>query len=115
MRAALEHSRLLFDIFSIKLLVWLLGTEGALLDSDFFLYVCYADLADYHRARGRTFKADRLDAIAEAHYQAAPGDDHPPAAAMAMPLPRAPIRTDAVATVRVTPKVTRLTPRSTGA
>ena len=51
---------------------------------------------------GRTAKADRLAAIAEAHYGAAPDDDdEPEAAAMAMPVPRPPVRTNAVSTTRV--------------
>jgi hypothetical protein len=62
----------------------------------------YLDLAEYHRLRGRTTKADRLAAIAEAYYQAAPDDDdEPEAAAMAMPVPRPPINTNAVSTTRV--------------
>jgi hypothetical protein len=61
-----------------------------------------ADLADYHGLKGRTAKADKLAAIAEAYYQAAPDDDdEPEAAAMAMPVPRRPINTNAVSTTRV--------------
>jgi len=47
-------------------------------------------------------KNDRLAAIAEAYYhQAAPDDDEPEAAAMAMPVPRRRINTNAVSTARV--------------
>ena len=96
------HARLVVDLVSMKLLVWLLGRNGELLDSHLFFFVLYSDLAEYHRAKGRTWRADRLAAIAEAHYQAAPGDDDPPeAAAMAMPVPRPPIQTNAVSTTRV--------------
>ena len=104
------HALILLDIVSMKMLVWLLGTfftwavdpNGGILDSHLFFYDRYSDVADYHRVRGRTAKADRLTAIAEAYYQAAPdNDDEPEAAAMAMPVPRSPVRTNAVSTTRV--------------
>ena len=96
------HARLVIDLLSMKLFVWLLGRGGELLDSHLFFFVCYSDLADYHRAKGRMAKADRLAAVAEAHYQAAPGDDDPPeAAAMAMPVPRPPVNTNAVSNRRI--------------
>jgi hypothetical protein len=92
----------LIDLWSMKLFVWLLGSHGELLDSHLFFFDRYSNLADAHRARGRTAKADRLAAIAEAHYQAAPGDDEPPeAVAMAMPAPRPPVNTNVVSTTRV--------------
>ena len=86
------------------LLVELLGRNGELLDSHLFFYDRYSDLADYHRSKGRTAKAAKLPAIAEAHYQAAPGDDEPPLdeAAMAMPVPRPPLDTNAVSTTAIT-------------
>jgi hypothetical protein len=96
------HARLLVDIWSMQLFVWLLGQNGDLLDSHLFFFDRYSDLADYHRLKGRTSKAERLTALAEAHYQAAPDDDEPPAAAMAMPAPRPPLNTDAVSTTRMT-------------
>ena len=78
------------------------GQNGELLDSHLFFFDRYSELADYHRQRGRIAKADSLAAIAEAHYQAAPDDDNPPeAAAMAMPVPRPPTRTNAVSTTRL--------------
>lgn len=58
-------ARLLVDIWSMKLFVWMLGRNGELLDSHLFFFDRYTDLADYHRLRGRTAKADRLAAIAE--------------------------------------------------
>ena len=86
----------------MKVFVALLGRNGELLDSHLFFFDRYSDLADFHRTRGRTAKADRLTAIAEAHYRAAPDDDEPPeAAAMAMPVPRPPVKTNAVSTTRV--------------
>src|SRR5207247_2325184 len=88
-----------------KLFVWILGRRGELLDSHLFFFDRYSDLADYHRLNGRTAKADRLEVIAEAHFQAAPDDDEPPeAAAMAMPVPRPPVITNAVSTTRANSK-----------
>jgi hypothetical protein len=101
MHAALAHARLLVDIASIKLFVWLLGRDGELLDSHLFFYDRYSMLAEHHRRHGRRARADRLFAIAEAHFEAAPDDDDPPEAAMAMPVPRRWIRTNAVSTTRV--------------
>jgi hypothetical protein len=102
MKAIFAYVRLLADVLSMKLFVSLLGRNGELLDSHLFFYHRYSELADYHRQKGHTAKADRLDAIAEAHYQAAPGDDEPPPAeAMAMPVPRPPIKTTAVSTTQV--------------
>jgi hypothetical protein len=106
-----SHVRIVLDIVSMKMFVWVLGQlftwavdpNGGVLDSHLFFYDRYSDLAEYHRLRGRTAKAERLAAIAEAYYQAAPDDDpdEPEAAAMAMPVPRPPIVTNAVSTTRV--------------
>jgi hypothetical protein len=102
MNAALAHARLLVDLVSMKIFVWLLGHNGELLDSHLFFFDRYSDLADHHRRQGRIAKADRLATIAEAYFQAAPDDDEPPeAAAMAMPAPPPRIRTNAVSTTRV--------------
>jgi hypothetical protein len=102
-----SHALIVVDTMSMKVFVWVLGKPGAvdpnggLLDSHLFFYDRYSDLAEYHRLKGRTAKADRLSAIAEAYYQAAPDDDEPVAAAMAMPVPRPAINTNAVSTSRV--------------
>ena len=104
-----SHVLTVIDIVSMKLFVWVLvrvftlpvDPHAGILDSHLFFYDRYSDLAEYHRARGRTAKADRLAAIAEAFYQAAPDDDGPEAAAMAMPVPRPRITTNAVSTVRL--------------
>jgi len=104
-----SHALLILDIMSMKMFVWMLGQlfewaadeNGGILDSHLFFYDRYSDLADYHRLKGRTVKAERLDAIAEAYYQAAPDDEPPEAAAMAMPVPRPPVNTNAVSTIRV--------------
>lgn len=115
-----SHARIVLDIASMELFVRLLGTfltsavdpNGGILDSHLFFYDRYSDLAEYHRFKGRTAKADRLAAIAEAYYHAAPDDDDDPeAAAMAMPVPRPPIKTNAVSTTR-TPKPRGRTIRS---
>ena len=105
-----SHAFIVVDIMSMKLFVWFLGhlftwpvdSDGGILDSHLFFHSRYSDLAEYHRLRGWTAKADRLAAIAAAYYQAAPDDDdEPEAAAMAMPVPRPPIKTNAVSTTRV--------------
>jgi hypothetical protein len=81
---------------------WAVDPNGGILDSHLFFSERYSELAEYHRRRGQSAKADRFSAIAEAYYQAAPDDDdEPEAAAMAMPVPRRPIRTNAVSNRRV--------------
>ena len=101
------HLWLMLDIWSIKLLVWMfsrhvLGRHGELLDSHLFFFDRYSALADYHFSSGRTVKAEKFAAIAESHFQSAPDDDEPPeAAAMAMPVPRPPLNTNAVSTTRI--------------
>ena len=102
MKAVLAHARLLLDVVSMRAFVWIAGHDGELLDSHLFFFDRYSDLVDYHRQRGRIAKADRLAAIAEAYFQAAPGDDEPPkAAATAMPVPRPMTSTNAVSTTPV--------------
>lgn len=99
------HARLVADIVSMKVFVWAIATtftwavdpNGGVLDSHLFFYDRYSDLAEYHLESGRAAKAERLAAIAESYYRAAPGDDEPPvAAALAMPVPRPPVKTNAV-------------------
>lgn len=110
MLAGLAHLRLILDIWSMKLFVRLLGRHGELLDSHLFFYIRYCQLAELHERHGRLARAARLDAIAERHFQLAPddGDDDPrKAAAMAMPVPRPRIFTDAVS------RTTLPKPRST--
>ena len=97
-------TRLTLDLWSIRLLVWLLGRDGQLLDSHLFYFDRYQALANYHRIKGRIAKADRLDALAQAHYRAAPDDDEPPeAAAVAMPVRRPALNTNAVSALRARP------------
>ena len=94
----------------MKVFVWVLGQlfawsvdpNGGVLDSHLFFFDRYSDLADYHRLKGRTAKADRLAAIAEVYYQAAPDDNEPlKTAAMGMPVPRPPVNTNAVSKARL--------------
>ena len=110
MRSIWSHARIVLDILSMRVFVWVLGRlftsavdpNGGILDSHLFFYVRYSDLAEHHRARGRGAKADRAAALAEAFYQAAPDDDDPrEAAAMAMPVPRPRMNTNAVSTMRL--------------
>lgn len=104
------HALLLVDILSMRVFVWILGKlfawavdqNGGVLDSHLFFYDRYSDLAEFHRSKGQTDKAERLATLAEAHYRAAPDDDDPPeAAAMAMPIPRPLVNTNAVSTIRL--------------
>src|SRR5687768_5344778 len=97
-----SHVRLFIHLWSMKVLLWVLGRNAEPLDSHLFFFDRYSDLADYHRQKGRVLKAEKFAAIAEAHFQAAPDDDEPPEeAAMAMPIPRPPLNTNAVSTVRM--------------
>jgi len=105
-----SHVLIVVDILSMKVFVWVLkhlfawavDPNGGILDSHLFFFDRYSDLAEYHRLRGRTAKADGLAAIAEAYFRAAPDDDdEPEAAAMAMPVPRPLLNTNAVSTTRV--------------
>jgi hypothetical protein len=99
---ALARARLLLDICSMKIFVWMLGRNGELLDSHLFFFDRYSDLADYYRRKGLIAKADRLAALAEMYFQAAPDDDEPPeAAVMAMPVPATRINTNALSTIRM--------------
>ena len=90
-----------------KLFVWLFGQNGELLDSHLFFFDRYSELADHAKRNGRIEIAARLKAIAEAHFQAP--DDEPPDAAMAMPVPQPPLKTNAVSATRM-PKPTGKSP-----
>ena len=104
-----SHVRIVVDIVSMKVFVWVLGQlfswavdpNGGILDSHLFFYDRYSELAEYHRSKGHTAEADRLTAIAEAYYRAAPDDDEPEAAALAMPVPRPRLNTNAVSSTRL--------------
>jgi hypothetical protein len=105
-----SHIFLIVDIVSMKVFVWTLSAlcpravdpNGGVADSHLFFYDRYSVLAEHHRVKGRTARAERLTAIAEAHCRAAHDDDEPrKAAAMALPVPRPLVNTNAVSTVRV--------------
>jgi len=109
-----SYARLVVDITSMRMFVWMFAwaadESGSVLDSHLFFYDRYSELADYHRAHGRMARAERLSCIAEAYYRAAPDDDEPPeGAAMAMPVPRPTVNTNAVSTSRM-PKQTNEDP-----
>lgn len=102
-----SHAVLVADILSIRLLVWLLGLlfaetvndAGGILDSDLFFHDRYTRLAAYHHSKGRVATSHRFAVLAGAYRRPTPDDDDPlPAAAMAMPVPRCWITTNAVAT-----------------
>jgi hypothetical protein len=101
MKPTLAQVRLRLDVVSMKIFVWMFSS----------------DLADYHRQQGRIAKAERLAAIAEAYFQAPPGDDEPPkAAAMAMPVPLPMTSTNAVSATpvkKVSSERSRLVPSLT--
>ena len=93
---------LAIDVVSMKVFLRLIAQDAGFLDAHLFFYDRYSQLADYHRQRGRIDHAERLQAIAERHYRAAPDDEpDPEAAAMAMPVPRPPIVTNAVSRARL--------------
>lgn len=92
------------DLMSARLLIWIASVgRDAELTPDAHLYLSdrYQRLARHHRAYGRLAKAARLQAKADAHCLNVGGDGPPYAAAMAMPRPRAFIRTDAVSRSRM--------------
>ena len=56
----------------------------------------YARLAHYHRRRGNTRRANALFAKSLRHWHRGGGDPAPPAAALAMPVPRRPTFVEAI-------------------
>jgi hypothetical protein len=98
MAPVLARARLVLDILSMKVFLRALRLNDDFADAHLFFFDRYSTLAEFHRRGGRPLKAAKFDAIAEAHYRAAPDDDDPPeAAAMAMPAPPRRIITHAVA------------------
>jgi hypothetical protein len=88
------------DLLSAKLLAWIatVGRDADLSDEAHFYFADrYWRLAKQQSRRGREARASVLRDKADAHYQAAGGDDDGPpyAAAMAMPRPRQWTLTDA--------------------
>jgi hypothetical protein len=101
MTAFRAHAWLVVDIVSMKVFLWLLGQDAECLDAHLFFFDRYSALAEYYRQRGQLDKVEMFLAIAEAHYHAAPDDDEPPeAAALAMPVPRPRIFTNAVSSTQ---------------
>ena len=87
------------DLLSVRALAWMatFRTDGELTsDAHLYFHDRYRRLAEWHRARGYVNRARQLAATADAHYQAAGGDEPPFAAAMAMPRPRRYTRVEAV-------------------
>lgn len=95
---------LALDLWSAKVLAWLasIGRDSHLpRDAHCYFYDRYSRLAASHRTRGRHRKAERVQALADAHYQPGCYDGPPFAAAMAMPRPRRFVRADAVSRHRL--------------
>jgi hypothetical protein len=91
------------DLLVTRTLVWFATAgRGGELNSDtrIYLYDRYSRLAACHRVRGRTARAARLQAKADAYFT--PGGP-PYAAAMAMPHPRRFLQTDAVSRLHFDP------------
>jgi hypothetical protein len=91
------------DLATAHGLLWLARAPGAELHPEVHLYLYdrYWRLARYHERRGNKQKALRLRAKAAEHWRHT-GDDGPPfAVALAMPVPRPPLLTWAVATRRI--------------
>jgi hypothetical protein len=91
------------DLITALPLVWI-ASRGGLHEPPpevhFYLYDRYARLAEHHRRRGHRWRAARLREKAEAHFRRSGYKGPPFAAALAMPVPRPPILTRAVATDR---------------
>ncbi len=90
--------RLRFDIASTLALAWLVNPTGEReLKPEVHYYLAdrYGRLARELRRRGKTERAARFVKKAEHHYRLSGGDEPPPAVAVAMPIPRAPVVVDA--------------------
>ena len=90
--------RLRYDLLSVRVMLLLVGSirhEDLKPDVHLYLGDRYERLADHHARRGLRARARRLSDRARWHYAQAGFDDPPKAAAMAMPVPRPRIFTDA--------------------
>jgi hypothetical protein len=90
--------RLRYDVLSVRLMLLLVGRvsqEDLKPEVHLYLGDRYERLADHHARRGLSSRAIRLDDKARWHYAQAGFDDFPRATAMAMPVPRPRIFTDA--------------------
>jgi hypothetical protein len=98
--------KLRWDLLSSSLLLWIAGA-GRIGDPTpevhCYLAELYFRLSEHYEFRGNKAKARRFRNNAEFHRQLAgpdfdfDPDDEPPVAAMAMPIPRKPTFTDAIA------------------
>ena len=92
--------RLRADLVTIQGLLWVArrrpGGEPRP-EVHLYLYDRYWRLAEHYQRRGSSKKASRLRTKAEAHYRQSGNGGPPFAAALAMPLPRPPLFTWAVA------------------
>ena len=101
MSDAIEHLsawRLRYDVLSVRALLLLVGgvtQEDLRPDIHLYLGDRYERLADHFAQRGARGRARRLSEKARWHYARGGFDDFPRAAAMAMPVPRPRIFTDA--------------------
>lgn len=82
---------------SLLRLVSIPGTTTPRPEVHYFLFDRYFRLSEIHRQRGSRWRADRLRRLADWHYQRSGSDTPPPAAAVALPIPKRPIFTWAVA------------------
>lgn len=90
--------RLRYDVLSVRVMLLLvggIGQEDLKPEVHLFLGDRYERLADHVARRGACERASRLSDKARWHYAQAGFDDFPRAAAMAMPVPRPRIFTDA--------------------
>ncbi len=87
-----------FDLITAQALVWVvsIGRDVELTsEAHVYLFDRYQRLADYHRRRGHSARARRLQQKADEHRQFG-GGDPPRAAAMALPRPTRWVATNAV-------------------
>ena len=94
------------DLIATLPLLWI-ASRGGLHEPPpavhLYLYDRYFRLAEHHWRRGHQRKAARLHRKAEAHYRRSGHRGPPFAAALAMPVPRPPMLTWAVATKSIRP------------
>jgi hypothetical protein len=101
MRGTVENPsawRLRYDVLSVRVMLLLVGgiwQEDLKPEVHLFLGDRYQRLADHVARRGARERASRLSQQARWHYAKAGFDDFPRAAALAMPVPRPRIFTDA--------------------
>lgn len=90
--------QLRYDLVSTRVLLFVLNWDGRGTpkpEVHLFLGDRYERLANHYYRRGATNRARGLEAKARWHYSEGGFDDFPRAVAMAMPVPRPPIFTEA--------------------